>query len=259
MLVSVIIPCYKGNATIQKTLQSVFRQTMQDFEIILVDVAGTLDKEKIRSFAGAGHTGKLKILHTPKTLSPAFSRNTGVRYASGDYIAYLDADDLWTPDKLSRQMHVMETCRIGGVSPALCFSGRRLMDEKGHIIGHYIGCENVVRRDRLLETNQISCSSVVMKRETALQYPFRAGNFHEDYLCWIDVLSGSPTNYAFGINKPLILYRVRKSSRSANKFKSAIMTDRVYRAAGLSLPERIHSMTTYAVNGLEKFYGKQKG
>lgn len=255
MRVSVIIPCFKANKTITSTLDSVFKQTMDDYEIILIDAGNTLDLNLLLPYQEALEKEVLRIIPTEAPEGPAENRNHGASLARGEYIAYLDADDQWASDKLEKQLRAMKECTIHGKEPSICFSGRELMDEEGRDMKQYIGCEKIIRYKKLLRTNQINCSSVMLKRETALRHPFPSGNLHEDYVTWLSILSADESNFAVGINEPLLLYRVQKKSRSGQKFKSAIMNYRVYKYMQIPFAKRIYYMITYTLAGVKKHYG----
>ena len=104
---------------------------------------------------------------------------------------------------------------------------------------------------KLLRTNQINCSSVLLKREDALRFPFPSGDIHEDYVVWLRILKDG--GYAVGIDRPLLYYYYSKESKSGNKMHSAVMTFKVYRLLGLGLMECMMHMATYTIEGLKKY------
>ncbi len=257
MLVSVVIPCFDANKTIEDTLNSVFQSTFKDFEVILINVAGTLDEAILERWKTEKCSGKLRVYRTKTVKGPAENRNFAIKVAKGKYIAFLDADDLWAEDKLYRQLKVMNNCTIKGRHPSICFTGRKLIDENGNDLNHYIGCDKIIRYQNLLKTNQINCSSVILLREDALKHKFPDGNFHEDYVVWLSVLKENPHNYAVGIDEPLLIYRMQNNSRSGHKLKSALMTERVYRYMKIPFFVRIVCMITYLCAGVLKYSGSK--
>ena len=150
-----------------------------------------------------------------------------------------------------KEMKVMETFKVADMSPAIVFTGRSLIDEKGKDVGVYIGCKKVVTYKKLLHTNQINCSSVLIEKDLFLKYPMKDGKLHEDYACWLEILRDN--RYAAGINMPLLYYRVRPGSKSGNKFNSAILNYNTYKRIGLKFTERLFYMMTYTMNGLLKY------
>ncbi len=104
-MVSVIIPVYNDAATLATAVRSVLAQTFQDFEIIIVDDGST---ENISAALDGLHTVRLRLLRHAQNKGAAAARNTGIRHATGRYIALLDRDDIWMPDKLERQLKILE-------------------------------------------------------------------------------------------------------------------------------------------------------
>jgi glycosyltransferase involved in cell wall biosynthesis len=105
--VSVIIPCFNSQNTIQETIESVLAQTMQDFELIVVDDGSTDDTKQILSDFG----NRVKYLYRENGGQSA-ARNTGIRAAIGEFVAFVDSDDLWCPDKLEKQIRILEDTTV---------------------------------------------------------------------------------------------------------------------------------------------------
>ena len=104
--VSVIIPYFKKINYIKKTLNSVLNQTFQDFEIILVYDDNNLDDLKTLENEYKNNS-KIKIIKNKSNLGAGISRNIGIKYAKGEIISFLDADDFWLPEKLNKQLKFM--------------------------------------------------------------------------------------------------------------------------------------------------------
>jgi glycosyltransferase involved in cell wall biosynthesis len=103
-LISVIIPVYNGEKTIQETIKSVLQQTFTDFELIIINDGSTDSTlEKIAQFKD----DRIKVLSFPNK-GLATSRNRGITNSHGDYLAFIDADDLWTQDKLQAQLRALQ-------------------------------------------------------------------------------------------------------------------------------------------------------
>lgn len=273
-MVSIIIPCHNNLATIEKAIYSALNQTYKDIEVIIVDngsdkiINENIDssealydsqvyiKNKIINQLSEENRKRIRVLSFPEMLGPAKARNIGINCAKGDYVAFLDADDYWAEDKLEKQIKVMERYKIHGEGPKIVFSGRCLIDSKGNITGRYIGCEKIVNYRRLLRSNQINCSSVLISKKLMIVNPFPEGDFHEDYAVWLKVLRKG--GYAAGINQPLLFYRLGKNTMSSNKIKSAIMTYKVYRYLGIDVIHSIEHMVTYVIIGAKKHYFNTK-
>ena len=97
----------------------------------------------------------------------------------------------------------------------------------------------------------MSTSGVMVRREVALRYPMTCDHLHEDYIMWLSILK--EYDKAYGINEPLLKYRVVKGSKSANKLESAKMTYGVYRYMGYGRLRSLYYFLFYAVKGIKKY------
>ena len=253
IMISIIIPFYNNNKTIIKSASSALSNEGAELEVLVIEDGKTMDPDvRMRLLEMGKEAGKtLRIITLDKNKGVWNARNVGVQNATGEYVAFLDADDWWTKDKLKNQLRVIEHFTIKGVSPSIVFSGRELYDEDGNDLNKYIPAKKAIGYRGLLRSNIINCSSVLLRRDTALKYPMKEGHFHEDYLCWLEILRDG--GYAAGIDKPYLCYRVSGSSKSGNKVKSALMTYNVYKKAGLTFPERMIYICSYAYNGFKKY------
>lgn len=127
-LTSIIIPVYNGAHTICATLESVFRQTTEAFEVIVVDDGSTDETLEIVSRID---DPRLTVV-SYENAGVAITRNRGVEHASGEYISFIDADDLWTPDKLTRQLAALEDTP----EAAVAYSWTDYIDHAGNFIAH---------------------------------------------------------------------------------------------------------------------------
>ncbi|MCU0565412.1 MAG: glycosyltransferase family 2 protein [Oculatellaceae cyanobacterium Prado106] len=164
--VSVIIPVYGVEKYVADTVQSVLEQTYPNFELIIVD-DGSPDRsiEVCRRFKDP----RIKILHQDNN-GPAAARNLGIRHAKGDYIALLDGDDLWHPEKLAQHVAHLENSPEVGVS----FCRSAFIDEAGESLGIYqiTKLEDITLLDLLCRTPIGNGSVPVMRREVFEQIQF---------------------------------------------------------------------------------------
>ena len=241
--VSVVIPVYNCEKYIETALESVERQKT-DWECIIIDDHSTDNTSyKIEPFL---KDSRFKYVRNDRNMGVAAGRNLGVSMAEGKYIAFLDGDDYWMDDKLEKQYELMEAN-----DAILSSTGRELMDENGELSGKVIGIPERVSYKMLLKGNVLNTSGVMVKRDVAVKYPMAEDHLHEDYIMWLSILK--EYNEAFGINEPLLKYRVVKGSKSANKIKSAKMTYGVYRYIGLGRLKSMYYFCFYAVKGLLKY------
>jgi glycosyltransferase involved in cell wall biosynthesis len=201
--VSVVIPVFNAARHLDATLASVFAQTFTNLEIVAVD-----DGSADRSLEILARHGDRVRLVQQANAGSAVARNRGVEEARGTWIAFLDADDLWSPDKVQRQL---DECRelpwsytdsvfLGGVN-----DGRRDSELSGKPRGHVL--------EALVRGNFISTSTVMIRREVFLA----SGGFDaslrsiQDWECWIRIAAAHPIGY---VDAPLMKYRVHSTSTS---------------------------------------------
>lgn len=224
--VSVIIPTYNCGNYLACAIESVSRQKV-DLEIILVDDASVDQTKEIVKRLQKITTYPINYICNSKNLGVSFSRNRGVQFAKGKYIAWLDADDWWMEKKLIKQLKKLE--QTNGI---FCYTGRELCNENGKAIGKIISVPEEITWERLLYTNVIPCSSVLIKTEVAKEFPMEHDEVHEDYLTWLRILQ--KYNCAYGINEPLLKSRLTKNGKSRDKKKTVQMTYGVYRYLGIN-------------------------
>jgi teichuronic acid biosynthesis glycosyltransferase TuaG len=166
--------------------------------------------------------------------------------AKGKYIAFLDGDDYWTEDKLEKQVDLMEDKQA-----VISSTGRELINESGELTGKVIGIPEVVTYHQLLKGNVLNTSGVMLLASVAKRYPMVQDNLHEDYIMWLSILK--ECGKAYGIDEPLLKYRVMTGTKSSNKIKSARMTFGVYRYLGYGVFQSVYYFLWYAVKGFFKY------
>ncbi len=241
-LISVIIPAYNAMGTIAGAVESALAQNVP-LEIIVVDDGGNEGLEDLLS-------NDVILLKNARNLGAAESRNRGIRHARGKYVAFLDADDLWLPGKLQKQLDA-----IG--DKVLCCTARELMTPEGICTGRVIGVKERITYRELLKHNSINCSSVLLRRDVALEFPMEHSDSHEDYILWLKILQ--KYGEAVGINEPLLRYRLSNTGKSGSKLNSAKMTFRVYRYMGFGPVKSLICFCSYAIHGTFKYLMSKRG
>lgn len=224
-LVSVIMPAYNAEKTIQSAINSVIAQTFGDFELIIIDDCskdGTF--EIISSFQSKDE--RIVPLRNEQNSGAAATRNRGVSAARGEWIAFLDSDDIWRKDKLEKQMECLSKNR----EAVLCFTASSFIDDAGNEYSYIMNVPQTVTYKQLLKGNSISCSSVVIKSSLMKTLKMPNDKMHEDYYIWLTVLK--EYEFAYGINEPLLIYRLSSNSKSSSRTKSAKMLFNSYKAVG---------------------------
>ena len=242
-LISVVIPAYSGTHLLDRAVRSALAQDMP-LEIIVINDCSPEDVD----FVIAPYLDRVVYLKNTQNMGAAESRNRGVSLAKGKYVAFLDADDYWAENKLERQLALLE--QTGCV---LCATARELIRPDGTSTGRITPVPDTITYRDLLKHNCINCSSVVMRREVALEFPMRhAQDSHEDYILWLQVLHKYGT--AAGINQPLLYYTASDQGKSGSKLHSAAMTWRVYRHMGFGPIKSAFCFMSYAIHGVWKHY-----
>lgn len=218
-LVSIITPMYNAEKYVEATISSVIAQIYEDWEMIIVDDCSQDGSIQIAE-QYARTEPRIRIVSHSRNMGISAARNTGISYAKGQYIAFLDSDDIWKKNKLSQQVSFM---RNNGY--AFTYTACILIDEDGGLIDKTLKPRTSVDYEGLLKSNCIVCSGVIMDASAVDIYVPDVK--HEDYATWLDILKNGHTAYL--LDEPLVEYRVRKSSVSANKLKSLSWVFNIYR------------------------------
>lgn len=221
-----IIPSYNCGKYLDCAIQSVMKQKV-DLEIILIDDASTDGTEEIVKKLKESESYPIRYIRNQENLGVSATRNKGVKLADGKYVAYLDADDWWTEGKLEKQLK-----RLKQTNGVFCYTGRELCYENGQRMGKRISVPEEITFKRLLYTNVIPCSSVLLKAEIAKEFLMEHDEIHEDYLTWLRIVQ--KYRYGYGINEPMLYSRLTVGGKSRNKGKTLYMTYGVYRHLGIN-------------------------
>ena len=248
--VSVIIPGYNCEHTIEQAVESVLQQTWTDYELILVD-DGSTDSTGILLEQMKETDPQIHVLHNQNNFGVSYSRNRGVDSAGADWIAFLDSDDLWKPEKLEKQIKIQRERNAD-----IVYTGYDYMDAEGNPIDSVFHVPQELTYEQLLKQNVMSCSGILLKKQLLQEYRMEKDEVHEDFLEWLRLLRSGA--YAIGIDEPLHTLRIaQKESKSGNKLKSAKMTYRTYQELGLSGLQILYYMGCYICRSLRK-YGSLK-
>ena len=240
-MISIIMPSYNASDFISDSINSVILQTYKDWELIIVDDCSednTVDI--VKGFVSCD--SRIKLILQSENAGAAVARNTALEICSGRYVAFLDSDDLWFPNKLQDQIDFMIS-----TSSCFVFSAYEKIDESGNKTGVVGVPEKVVYED-LLKTCVIGCLTVIYDTEVLGKVEMPLIRKRQDFGLWLNILK--KTRYANGIQVPLAQYRVRKESISYNKIQVSKFTWMLYRdVEKISLFKSIYYFSHYAVRG----------
>lgn len=237
-LVSVVTPFRDAAATLGATVASLRAQTFPRWEAILVD-DGSTDGSAALVEAVAAEDGRLRLVRAPSWQGAAEARNLGIDAARGRYVAFLDADDLWLPEKLAFQVPRLEA------GAAIVFSSYRRVDPAGREL-KVVRARPRVRYQDALGGNPIGCLTAVWdcRRFPDARMPLLP--MREDYAFWLSLLRRGAE--AEGLPEVLAEYRVSPASRSGRKLRAARATWGVLRREpGLTLPRAAAGFALYAL------------
>lgn len=247
-LISVVIPAYNAEKTIEKTIQSARAQTYSNIEVIIVD-DHSRDRTAEIAAAYAKKDNRIKVVQNQSNKGVASARNRGVGEAKGEWIAFLDSDDRWEPSKLEKQSDVLRKSH----SSHLCYTGSAFENDEGIRSSYILSVPKKLRYCDLLKQNLISCSSVLVRKEALLAFPMKSDPMiHEDLAAWLKILKDGSA--AVGINEPLLIYRISSESKSGNKLRAARMQWRTYREAGIGCLKSIRYFLIYAWRNIKKYF-----
>ena len=243
-LVSIITPCYNSADFISESLDSILAQTYTNWELIVIDDKSEDNTAKIVEDFAQQHSN-VKLIKLEKNAGVANARNIGLEYSKGKYIAFLDSDDVWLSEKLSRQVQFMEERSL-----PMSFCAYHRIDEAGKIISRKIEAPKSVNYNQLLSHNVIIFSTSLTLKSAIGDLKFiKAG--HEDWIFWLDLFKKCGSGY--GINETLTLYRIRSNSVSANKLKAIGYTWKILREhEEIGLLKAMHLFSKYAFSTVWK-------
>ncbi len=210
-LVSIITPTYNCAKFIAETIDSVRAQTYQNWEMIIVDDC-SLDntKEIVEEYIKTDPRIRYHLLE--KNSGAAVARTTAMQLANGDYMAFIDSDDLWMPDKLERQIRWMEEN-----GHAFSCTAYEQIDEDGNSLHRVIKTVEKTNYNRLLLDCPVGNSSVVYNVEKMGKFEVPDIRKRNDDALWLQMLKKE--EYIWGMPDVLMKYRIRQNSISSNKLK----------------------------------------
>ena len=252
-LISVIVPVYNGASTIDQTLKSIRNQTHQHLEIVIVDDGSTDDTQKV-VLDHVRADRRVRLIRQTNA-GVAAARNRGIAEAVGDLVAPIDADDLWSEDKLRKQLHALER---GGEGIVLVYTWSTIVDEKGNVIEAKPGAtdEGDVLPALFFHGNFVGNGSAVLMRKSAV---FAAGGYDaslrarsaqgcEDFLLYFRMARLG--RFAV-VPEYLTMYRESPGSMSSNVRQMLrsmqIVNDEICREYPSMAPRRRANLTHYMV------------
>lgn len=247
-LISIIVPVYNVEKYIIETVRSVEAQTYPKWELLLVEdcsTDGTM--ERLQAYVRERADGRIRILPQPSNMGAARARNRGVAEARGRYVAYLDADDLWVPEKLERELAFMREKEA-----AFAFTGYEFANERGQGTGKVVRVPATLNYRQALSNTTIFTTTVMFDTEKIdrglLEMPEIKS---EDTALWWKVLRSGYT--AYGLDENLVRYRRGEKTLSSNKLEAVRRIWNLYRKAeGLGIASSARHFLFWAVRAVKR-------
>ncbi|MFD1416316.1 glycosyltransferase family 2 protein [Oceanobacillus jeddahense] len=242
-IISVITPTYNSERFIAETIESVQAQSFSEWEMIIVDDCSTdQTAEIVKSYAEKDDRIHLTVLD--ENQGSAITRNTAMDKSQGRYLAFLDSDDLWLPEKLEKQLVFMQD---NGV--AFSFTQYVRMNEDGTDTGAVSTAPATVTYEDLMKRCVIGCLTVMLDRERIGERRMVNIRTRQDYAFWLEITRSG--HFAYGLPEVLARYRLVGNSISSNKWKAAKRNWYVFREVEKQpLPQTIYYFSHYVARSL---------
>lgn len=247
-LVSIIVPVYNVERFIKETMDCVVAQTYQQWELLLVE-DGSSDRTVsiIEAYIRESGEERIRLIRQPGNFGAARARNRGLKEAAGRYIAYLDADDLWVPEKLERELAFMKD-----KGAAFAFTGYEFAAEDGRSTGRVVQVPETLNYRQALKNTTIFTTTVMFDTNkidrSLLEMPIIKS---EDTALWWKILRNGYT--AWGLNENLVKYRRAGRSLSSNKLEAMRRIWNLYRKAeGMGILSSAWHFCFWAVRAVKR-------
>ncbi len=244
-LVSVIMPCYNAEGFISESIESVFAQSYNNWELVITDdCSSDRTPEIVRAYCEKDSRINFAIAEQHSGI--AGTRNHCLKRAKGRFVAFLDNDDIYYPHKIEKQVNFMLENGY-----AFSYASYELMNENGSMKGKVIKTNGIIDYDKYLRNTIIGSGTIMLDREKTgmLRMPNNATS--DDMALWCKILKDG--HCAYPINDILLKYRIRSHSASSNKLKAARDVWLVYRKQEkLPLSKALIYFLSYAFHAVKK-------
>lgn len=246
-LVSVIIPVYNVEKYIDRTLNSIFAQTYDQIEIVMVDDQSSDKSAELIKRYQEEHPEIIYYLQ-PQNMGAGHARNKALELAKGQYVAFLDADDVWKPEKVEKQINLMRE-----KNGSFCFTAIEMIDGEDNVIKPKRKVREKIDYKFLLSNTMIPTSSVVVDRIVIGDFRMHLRRGGQDYATWLKLLRDGST--AYGIDEALVGYRIDGESLSSNKLKSIQQIWEIQtQDEGISKIAAFFHIIVWTMNSIKKYF-----
>ena len=214
ILVSVVMPVYNDSRFIRETILSVLNQTHSNFELLIIeDCSNDKSLEIIRNFEDK----RIRLFVNESNRGAAYSRNKGIKEATGEYVAFLDGDDLWAEDKLEKQLDFMISNKYD-----FSYTNYEVIDDYGNKTNIYFTGPKKISHRKFVRMNYVGCLTTMYKKSVCpdLFIPEQIKR-RNDYALWLRV---SEKCNCYLLDKCLAKYRIRKSGSITTSNKGSLFS-----------------------------------
>ncbi len=222
-LFTIIMATYNSIDSIRETIGSICQQSIPDWELLITDDCSSDNTYEYLSQISLDP--RIKVFQNTTNSGAAVSRNNSLDHVSGEFIAFIDSDDLWHPKKLEKQLTFMEENNID-----FSFTAYELVNEEGNKINQQVDANQTgffTYDDMLKKKATLGCSTVMLRRSAFDDISMPLLRTGQDYATWLKLLKTGKNAYIF--NEVLTQYRILPNSISRNKIKKAKRQWQIYR------------------------------
>lgn len=243
-LISIIVPVYNAENFLEDTINTVLNQTYKNWELLLIN---DCSKDKSKKIAKKYLSDKIRWIDMPTNGGAASARNKGIELSKGEYICFLDADDLWENEKLEKQIRYMKE-----KNSAFSFTGYEFADENGKPTGKRVNIPATINYQQALKNTTIWTSTVMLNmQKISKEDAFMPVVKSEDTACWWKILK--KVELADGLNEILSYYRRSPGTLSSNKIEAIKRIWNLYRnVEHLGLFKSCYCFIGYAFNAVKR-------
>lgn len=242
-LVSIILPYYKKIKFFAATYRSIIRQSYQNFELIIIyDDKDLTELKTIKKIVRKNP--KVKILRNKRNLGAGLSRNYGIKKSKGKFISFIDADDIWTRNKIKDQVKFIEKNKFDFIS---CNYKKKFSNKIINVKPQY-----EIRYKDLLNSCSIGLSTVMLRKKIIKHKLFSKLKTQEDFSAWLKIMREKKIS-CYNLNKTLVTWNYDKKSLSSNFFQKFQDAYKVFRInENFSLINSVIHLLVLSINSLKR-------
>ncbi len=218
--ISIILPTYNSINYIKKAIDSIFKQTYKNWELIIIDDKSS-DKTKEFLIRKYFRFKKVKLIFNKKNMGPGKSRNLGLKKVTGTYIAFIDSDDLWKKNKLKKQLNFMLKHKYQFTYTNILYKKNEGLMKRLFPLSYKTNYSNLIYHN-IITTSSVMIENKIIKDN---KIEFNSSGY-DDFSFWLKILKY--TRYSYLLNNYLTIYNTNINSVSRNKIKSLLWIWNIY-------------------------------